>query len=38
MSSVKRQDSIRTEQAYVDWIKLYIFFNVKSPLDSLGGV
>ena len=30
--------SIRTEQAYVDWIKRYIFFHPKAPPADMGEV
>jgi len=32
----KRHYSIRTEQAYVDWIKRYIFFNDKRHPQEMG--
>jgi len=32
---VKRY-SIRTEQAYVDWIRCYILFHNKHPSDNMG--
>ena len=32
----KRNYSIRTEQAYVDWIKRYIFFHGKRHPQEMG--